>query len=889
MRLNRVLLLAATISLMMFALVFTISCSGDDGKNGKNGKGCTAEPNGNGGYNVTCDGEYMGILEGTADHKGKPGTDGTPGKNGSWCVVGNQTATSIEIKCNGESAGTLDACEVKGLSDRELQITCKSAEIHICKDDAGLSEVFNAAKKQCDPATGILTTIGTSSNIQCQGDKKPVSAISNYCGYANEKATKRTALPRCHYSLDTLQPNIGIDVSNTYRYGDALKCTNAGGDLSTIPYGGTGYWGGHNDGDYYNACYLNLRVRYGQEGDLDYYIDEVHTCLEAGGDTLSLQYRTGSVRFNPTVASDYVTYPNLIDVFKGTIDAGGTVRDAKGDVVGSLDYNALGNVVTAGTGAYYSALTNEVGGLAFREDNGKVYMYEEAAFYDASYGHDYICVSPWQNQYCKYISPRIAVAPKVSSALCGGRGGARWNEGSWKGEYCGYLEKVNNKGFFQSVQKGLCDDWDDDATHPDHKRGPNEDYFNAGYCTVLPDDRVTGKTTYVDEYDDRIGNGNVLIGNFCGSGSKNKPNNGKWNKEYCGFVWKNDNSTPPQLVASAEKEKVYSDICDDKDGPMSFNDTKYAYCEVKFENRLNGFTTRTGLLCGATGQPNKNSWLRQYCGYKNDKSDAPDKVYTGICDDGYGPSENGYNKAEYCQAKGDSTTVLSTFTCDIGSDSKINVDVWKGEYCGYASLDAAGTSKLTGACGDAEDKGPNSDVFGGGYCTAIDKKGHMEYSTAFCGPDSTKVNEGSWKGEYCGFESETSLRPDKIYTGVCDNGGGPNEGGFNAGYCRMNEESSTETEFTDVLCGGATMNEGEWKGEFCYADDKVAVCTGGRIPNLDKKSTDPFSVRCTFTVDELICSDSNLGFCDKDGCADLGENYKWDEENNECLAIAETI
>jgi hypothetical protein len=853
MRLNRVLLLAATISMMMFALVFTISCSGDDGKNGKNGKGCSAEANGKGGYDVTCDGEYMGNLEGTADHVGKTGADGPNGKNGSFCVLGNQTDTNIEIRCNGEVAGTLDACTVKALSDPELQITCKNTEIHVCRLSDPESKVFDATKFECVPNSdgfGDIQLITASSTIQCQADKKSFSKATYYCGYANEKATKRTALPKCSYKLD-FQPNQGIDVSRTVKYNTMLKCTNAGGDLITHiasgertvdeQYGytqetGAGTLGINKNRIVYDACFLNLRPRYGEDEKTGIQINNTDDCLHVGGDTLRL----------------------VDDNLSMYIEKWGSRTDT--------DY-------------YFDLETNY-------DTDGDLIWKDIVITNDNIPDSKYICVSPWQNQYCRYTSNRIDPThhPITSAELCGG---ARINEGKWQGQYCGYLEKVNNKGFLKSVQTGLCDDYYDDDDPDAYRKGPNEDYFNAGYCTVLPANRIEGKTTYVNEYETAMGFSSD-IGNFCGSGSKNKPNNGKWNKEYCGFVWKNVTRDGVSVSESSpNREKVYSDICDDLSGPMEYSDTRYAYCEVKFENRFSGFTTRNNTPCGASGQPNKNTWSKQYCGYKKENSEGQDKVYTGICDDGYGPSQNSYNKGEYCQALKDSTTFLSDYTCELGADGKINVDTWKGEYCGYASEDAAGTSKLTGACGDADGKGPHSDIFGGGYCQAVDKEGTLEYTSAFCGEDNATVNEGGWKGEYCGFGSETSMRPDKVYTGACDDFSGPNASGLNSGYCRWVSQESTETEFSSELCGGATMNEGSWKGEYCYSDDKVAVCTGGRIPNTDKKSTDPFSVRCTFTSDELICTESNLAFCDKDGCDDLGEGYKWDTANNECLIDSE--
>jgi len=749
MRLNRVLLLAATISMMMFALVFTISCSGDDGKDGKNGSNCSVEANGDA-FNVICNGEEIGILQGTGDRDGKNGENGANGKNGSYCIVGTQltSAGGLEIRCNGEVKGTLDACKIEEVSNVELQITCgKTTKINTCKD-----EVFDATKKYCKTDGTGTDDIKKNEGV-CQDGKKYYKTIQ-YCGYASATATKRTALNKCHYSLTT-QPNEGIDVHAVPKYNTNVQCLAAGGDTTKVSGSST------------DRCILNLKDR-GKSGNGE-GITDLTKCLAAGADTLRLN--TGS----------------------------------------SVALNT-----------------------------------------------DILCVSPWQNEYCRYTSPKTTVAPEVSDSLCAGD---KLNAGKWNGEYCGYLEKVDGKGNFKKRQTGLCDDFGEASAIA--SLGPNEVAFGSAYCEVKFENRFSGKTTYQ----------NVL----CGYTTKNKPNNGKWLKEYCGY-------TAPTSSSSSVKEKVYNDICDDGVGPQSLGYNAKNYCRVLYKDRFSGVTTATTTFCGKNGQVNKDKWNSQYCSF--DKTNDPEKasVKSPVCDDGTGPNENGWSSgAEYCEADKKGKTILSTNTCDNGD--KINDKEWKGEYCGLPHKDSTATVRQTGACGDG--KGPNSESFGGGYCAAVNKDGDLEYTPDFCGADG-KPNDGKWNGEYCGYASATAAEADKIYTGVCDNGTGPNQDGFEAGYCRWTTETSTGTEFAEMAsaCGGVKINEGSWKGEYCYADEKPAVCTGGRVPNLDKKSTDPYTVRCSFTNNDLVCSDSNLKSCDKDGCADLGEEYKWNEESFECLSLA---
>jgi hypothetical protein len=765
MRLNRVLLLAATINILIFALVIT-SCSGDDGKNGKNGTGCYVREDGPGKWNVFCgdSDEPEGVLQGTGDLNGTNGANGTDGTDGTYCTLGTQTTAGLSITCSNGTTGTLDACDAKNVGAQELLISCgTNIKINIC---GGI--VFDVSKKACPALGDLIDAVETEGTCQ---DGKKYSTNTEYCGYASAAATaKRTKLTKCHYTISNGdQPNEGLaryvrtgltgaDVSEADKYGTKLKCIAAGGDAVTnfISTPGT---------EILDKCVFNQR-------------------------------------------NDKALYTSTDDC-----------------------YNAGGDVINSGSWS----------------TNGK-------------------CIFQGTNQYCRYTGPKLSHFPITSSERCAG---ATLNEGKWKGEYCGYLEKAaaSSKSILK-VQTGLCDDFDPDPTKLKNK-GPNEDYFGAGYCTVTRDDKESGKTTFSDD--------------FCGSGSKNKPNNLKWAKEYCGW-------TAPVMEADgitektpSRKEKVYADICDEGGGPQEAGYNKTNYCEVLFKDRFSGLTTVSTEPCGKSGMPNKNTWQGQYCGYKKN---GDMQVYSGICDDNVGPSQNEYNAAEYCQTKKDGKTFLSTTVCDIGEDKRINEREWKGEYCGFEDAEATETSKLTGACGDETDKGPNSESFGGGYCQALDKKGNLEYTSAFCG-ESGKVNEGSWKGEYCGYESANSASADKVYTGACDLGGGPNADGFNAGYCRWTTETSIGTEFTDALCGTDKINEGEWKAEYCYADSKAAVCTGGRTPNTEKNSTDPFSVRCMFTNDPLVCSSSNLRFCDKDGCDDLGENYIWNEAAFECRELAE--
>ncbi|MCL2283638.1 MAG: hypothetical protein FWC26_10030, partial [Fibromonadales bacterium] len=91
-KLKFVLLLAG----VMLAVIFTISCTGEDGVDGKDGASCVLEPNTTSGFDVVCGGLNVGEL--------------SNGKNGSDmdCIFESKPQTdSLLIICNNELVGVL--------------------------------------------------------------------------------------------------------------------------------------------------------------------------------------------------------------------------------------------------------------------------------------------------------------------------------------------------------------------------------------------------------------------------------------------------------------------------------------------------------------------------------------------------------------------------------------------------------------------------------------------------------------------------------------------------------------------------------------------------------------------------------------------------------------
>ncbi|MDR2583503.1 MAG: hypothetical protein LBC75_08500 [Fibromonadaceae bacterium] len=782
MRLNRVLLLAATVNIMIFALVFTISCSnGDDGKDGRPGSACVVD----GDWNIVCNNVEIGKLEGKAGKDGQPGRNGT---DGTGCWIGSKTDEGgYEIFCGaadaGELKGIINGCVSKDLGKYEVGITCGTVKINMC-----LGKLFDSEENYCDEVSKSIKPLPSSYTKKC--GKVEYDTRKQYCGFS-----------------ETDDPS-----------------SSSG---TTI----------------YDLC---------------------------GGTE------------NKTVL---VKQPN--------------------------------------------------------EDS-------------------------WDDEYCRWTSDTTAIVGKPATVAADTCDGLPLNKDSWKGEYCGYK---SNTAVKKTVVTGICDRMGKTAagTLPvAWYQGPNERAFGQGYCEVKYDDRKSGKTTYSED--------------LCGTSSNNKPNNGKWNAEYCGYT----------SVKSAVWDKIYKPICDDGYGPSRLKVVsslsggvvdsiiRKDYCAYTPDG-----TTELDLFCGDNGKPNASKWNRDYCGLSKDNPDpANDKVlYTnGLCDSGPfsyykengpntaaafatkttaagsdpGPTKsnfwNGYCKWNTITEKTELTLYADTCGVEGTGSKRPNSGKWNKEYCGYASQDALGikgagvalydgttdpTSVLynrtvyinqvlkNDACedGTGPSDGEENKILpikaDGSLDAAVTIKGQTINSNNYCaivnlakqgvkvipskkttavGPcgNSDKPNSGSWKNEYCGYNSMTSGL--SIQKGLCGDGNGPNQAqdATYGGYCQWKSADATYTTFvpkndlTGGYCGdGSTMakfNELVWKNEYCFSDKKVATCPGGRVGLIyTMKSTDPVNDRCPTKAS--ACSWDKASQCASDaGCTNIngpglcssGGCYAWD-------------
>jgi len=169
------------------AVVFTLSCSGEDGRDGA---GCEVKPKSSSdddGYDVICGGELVGELfngkdgkNGTNGKDGKNGTNGTNGKDGASCEVKPKSSSDDDgynVICGGEVVGELFngqngsdgangangtdcAIAADASNSAYFVITCGATSEYLAKAYCG-ANAYDPQKMVCN--SGILTFVFTDS------------------------------------------------------------------------------------------------------------------------------------------------------------------------------------------------------------------------------------------------------------------------------------------------------------------------------------------------------------------------------------------------------------------------------------------------------------------------------------------------------------------------------------------------------------------------------------------------------------------------------------------------------------------------------------------------------------------------------------------------------
>jgi len=307
------------------------------------------------------------------------------------------------------------------------------------------------------------------------------------------------------------------------------------------------------------------------------------------------------------------------------------------------------------------------------------------------------------------------------------------------------------------------------------------------------------------------------------------------------------------------------------------------YCAVDQDKVVSLAKPSDNDCASGTEKLNEGAWLGQYCGYATATATTKTKINANVSQtnlvnytrdtrcgalkpntempEGSTPAEKAEN-FQYCTMSKDSVLSLAKPSDNLctGTAVKLNEKVFNGDYCGYATATATVITKITpnaaaggAACGaltpntekpEGDTENAKKDNFQ--YCQ-VGKDGKMvlaKPSDNTCVANAVKLNEGSWKGEYCGYNSVAASAVIVKITPTAAQGG--KDCGALAPNSKSKAESLNETEYctVDILnqmtitterCAlNQTLNEGEWKGEFCLPGIST-LCNDNTNPGCELK------------------------------------------------------
>jgi len=770
MRLNRVLHITAAVGITLAAMIFTISCS--DGEDGKNGADCTVAGD-EGNYDVICGGANAGKL--TNGPQGTSGVDGPKGDAGVDCELVAASATSYQIKCGGVLKGTLEGCNTKSSDDgKEVNVSCAgNPKVALCE-----GVVFNPSLKYCDASAGIQILNATWI---CGPSKVKYDGTRRYCGFASEAA------------LTAGTPSI-LDL-----------CGTSGKPNEAAENGVTKVW------ELATAPATTWK---------DEYCKVTRTVAITASTTYGTGNSTDSSLFAITDVSAKAT-PEYCGGVKVKLN-----QDTwKGEYCGYADAEAVSKTVV-----------NNACGDAKNPD--------EEAFgkYYCQMSKQTDSLTTRVNTVCKVGTPTVFTETQMNRV----DKNTKLVATDWKGEYCGYASAADyptaSANRVLSVLTGLCGDGN----------GPNATAWTNDYCQwQKKTDKISKRVTGANNLDIYCINTSTTA--WQTAGEDERINENTWKNQYCGYKSKEHYDETPRTVSRL------TGVCDDDKGPNQATNVsnwlnQYCQADATGETRVVSTSTTidTDVWCGInaisptrnyTGAINKDIWQDQYCGINKDNFDAlPDPL-----------TADWVLRAEPLDHPNSATckpnAVKGTGSYALGVGAK---PAWQGQYCQQAT------------------KGGNVTVVGtlSNYCggTAADSL-TLDAATV-----DNRLNEDTWKDQYCGFESSAAfdLGAKKVLSGTCDANGPtgravktPNDASISAftnEYCQadatgsttlvvgitgtspslsINEDaycvaSTVTVDAIRALTGGsltaARLNDGSWKGQFCFEDKVRGVCPGGKQP-----------------------------------------------------------
>jgi len=859
MRLNRVLQMTAAIGMTVAATIFTISC-GEDGAEGKPGTGC--EVRGTDPYRVFCNGEDKGpLLSGVNPGQAPNGQTGPRGQGCNAVPNGN----FISLDCGGESV-TLDACDATS-SGRQTIIRCGSTTVGLCD-----VEVFDPSKEYCPVTSGAVSSI----NTVCGPDEAKYNPQEEYCGFTSEAEIEEgipVVLPLC-------AAKVPITASASNKPNEAEL--NSAGDKWVLKTANAA-----NKGKEY--CEVTRALKTGgslaKEGDVEETM-ALGTPIICGADTVKINenewkgeycgYASASssaksiltdacgTGAGPSEQAYGKKYCSMKAINHKYTDTTGT-RCLQGTITTVSSSSTSATVTYTDTSSVtLNRLDNKQTTVLSETDYLKQYCgYEDASAissitsgsttttvikqsrltgslcdYDAS-GLNPASVGPnalqtgtptWRNEYCQGIKASgktklvgvststyrdnvgvycIPDTAGTTTVLTAGPE-ARINEGRWSDEYCAYSDKTDLSKF--AIEDGTCDY---DGSGSASSVGPNavETSGTASwkneFCQAIKDKPgktkivgITGTTYYAnkDVYcvaDTSTSYTASIGGNFPPEARLNAGN--EWKDQYCGFARAADMTSSPKVLS------ILTGTCDyDSSGTLS---------GIKAPNAV-GTTT----------------WAAQYCQARTKDNDSTTVV-------GLISSASTWTDLVKIYCPGDTTGLTvqrvadSLLALDASSLEAITINKgkWNNEYCGFESR--ADFSVLKDPSSDYNStSNPRVGKFSRltGTCDKP-STGSFTAATRWVGPNAATLAAGggttAWPNQYCKVMDRSSPKTTISKSQKDDM------------YC-----VDDETDWRDAG-SDKRLNEGTWKGQYCFADNAISTCSGGLVGNTSKKSTD--SDKCT--------------------------------------------
>jgi hypothetical protein len=711
---------------MIFAMVFTISCSGEDGKNGRNGDGCTVVPNGSN-FDIVCGEDVIGTLrsgKGGNGSDGEPGEPGNPGEDGEGCIIGTKVNGSYTILCGPkgeeELQGTLDGCQSRSFGEYEILIACGDVEVSLCD---GLP--FDATKDYCkEDGTGIVEGGAAALVGECDNNVK-YNTRTHYCSYAKK------------------------------------------------------------------------------------------------GDTIST--------------------PTLLCKGKSTDE-----------------------------------------GLKPNEAVDKTKIWEKDA----------------DGEFCEFTSDTTV---EKSKPIPAGKecAGAKMNEGSWKAQYCGF---ANNKATVKTVQTGVCDFGggpNEIAYAHGYCQVQMQEYsspigLSDEYQKALAISGGYGKpakiTVYVDDEEDFCLKDNE--GKSIRDNAKSRMNEGTWKQEYCG--WKDEKASQRTVLKAANDTCAYLALTDGINEelvrPKTAGDVEYCQFDYSTDPAIakNDFVkwykVATPSECGDNKKVNENGPKKQFCGWKSfgpTSADSKMESLTAANDScaKIAPNHSSDSRPEsassfdYCEWDYNLGKYVAGKPKPVGTNlATPNKDKPNKQYIGFRSIASTSKEMLSAANDSCAKLAPNSgDVVPSTaeafqYCEWDYKQAYLNKGNGYrlatpSEHDGKKINESQPRKQFVGYTAAGDNAQKVIVTAASDSCAAmANIKGMNSTkpadrteieYCQQKADwSYDKAKPSDTNCGGSTgtgrLNQDSWKGQYCFADDKIATCTGGKIADESKNSNDPEELRCKY-------------------------------------------